>query len=192
MSEHLPVVASETLIDALRVKLDLPTFVALYDKLDSLTRITTAAKALLIAYALEQGISEYSVFEVLVNRIAGGDGSARAYGFTRAREIVLVARRLGSATLEEIVRNGGMAFEQLYELAHVKSETARMSIAGDPQVYELPGVEIGARANDLSPADYVRKRVLARLRYALEQAHKYDIGARELCALMRECGYEIC
>ena len=184
----------EALLEVVSVPLDLPTFSAIYARLETATRLTTAAKVLLVARALEQGLSESDVFDAIVDHVVyyGVDGHAATYGYTRAREILVVAKQLGSATLIEVMRRGGMNFEQLRELAYIQDENTRASLINAEEVYHLPAVEIGARAREMTIYEFTMKRVLLKLRRAIERAKRYDVDAREICRILRECGYEIC
>ena len=185
---------AEALLDVVNVQLDLSTFAELYARLEVATRMTTTAKVLLVARALEQGLREHDVFEVIVDHVVyyGVDGHAATYGYTRAREILVVAKQLGSATLIEVMRRGGMNFEQLRELAYISDENTRATLLNADEVYQLPAIEIGARAREMTLREFTLQRVRSQLRRAIERARKYDIEAREICALLRECGYEIC
>lgn len=182
------------LLEAISAPLDLSTFSELYSRLEVATRLTTTAKVLLVARALEQGLSESDVFEVILDHVVyhGVDGHASTYGYTRAREIIVVAKQLRSETLTEVLRRGGMNFEQLRELAYISDENTRATLLNSDEIYQLPSVEIGARAREMTIQEFVLHRVRAQLKRAMERARKYDISAREICALLREVGYEIC
>lgn len=182
------------LVNATGVQMDVATFSRLYSKLEYASRLATTARVLLVARALEQGMSEKSVLQVIIDHSEYYDsqGHFSAYRQARARESIVIASKLGSSTLEEVVRRGGMSFEQLRELAYVKDNNVRTSLVQSDAIYHLPSSHIAAIARDITLHEYMLERARKSLLRAIRRAKRYGLEFRDLCNVLKEGGYEIC